>query len=473
MSKHTTALILSLLLYSSAPGQYKDPGLGGGIGFGATYGQTELDDSQAKFLARAFLRYPLFSHLQGEFGVGLGGVQGSEYKTELVPIDYRFVLSPFSFDAWNPYLYAGAGISHYDIDEFPPNASAGVDETGWLGFIPAGLGLQFALDNLISFEMSGGFNYTFNDKLNAVELEGNDAYWNFLLGLTYAGESGDADSDGDGLTNRVEKELGTDPKNPDSDGDGLSDGSEVNTHKTNPLNGDSDGDGLKDGEEVNMEKTNPNKADTDGDGLNDGDEVMNRNTDPNKPDTDGDGLNDGSEVSTHRTDPLKADTDGDGLKDGDEVNRHKTNPLKVDTDGGSVSDGVEVGRGSDPLNANDDKPKVAVGESIVLEGIVFKTGSAEITPESQGVLEDAFDVLNDHPEIAVEIQGHTDDRGARALNLKLSQARADAVKAWLIAKGISADRISTMGYGPDKPIAPNTDAGGRQRNRRIEFYRTK
>jgi outer membrane protein OmpA-like peptidoglycan-associated protein len=415
----------------------------------------------------------LIEHLQGEFGVGLGGIRGEGYETDLVPLDYRFLLSPFPADDWNLYLYAGAGFAHYDIDEYPPSATAGVEEDGWFAFFPGGLGLQFAMDENYSFEMSGGYNLTLDDRLNAVELDENDAYWNFLIGITYAGESGSADPDGDGLTNREEKELGTNPRNPDTDGDGLTDGAEVGTHRTNPLQADTDGDGLTDGEEVNVEKTDPNKADTDGDGLRDGDEVKTHRTDPNKADSDGDTLSDGAEVNTHQTNPLNADTDGDNLKDGDEVTRHRTNPKVQDTDNGSVNDGVEVGRGTDPLNMEDDKPKVAVGESIVLEGIVFKTGSAEITAESETVLENAYDILNKHPEIVVEIQGHTDNTGSKAVNTKLSLARADAVKMWLTDKGIAADRITTAGYGPDRPIAPNTTAEGRQKNRRIEFFRVK
>jgi serine/threonine protein kinase len=84
-----------------------------------------------------------------------------------------------------------------------------------------------------------------------------------------ATEFAQADSDGDGLSNAQEAELGTDPNNPDTDGDGLSDYDEVNVWGTNPLNRDTDGDGLSDGEEVNDIGTDPNNPDTDGDGLND------------------------------------------------------------------------------------------------------------------------------------------------------------------------------------------------------------
>jgi OOP family OmpA-OmpF porin len=71
------------------------------------------------------------------------------------------------------------------------------------------------------------------------------------------------------------------------------------------------------------------------------------------------------------------------------------------------------------------------------------------------------------------ITGHTDNVGKRTSNMKLSQARADAVRAWLVAKGIESKRMSTMGYGPDRPIVPNDTDDNKQKNRRIEFERVK
>jgi outer membrane protein OmpA-like peptidoglycan-associated protein/opacity protein-like surface antigen len=176
-------------------------------------------------------------------------------------------------------------------------------------------------------------------------------------------------------------------------------------------------------------------------------------------------------------------------RDGDEVNLHKTNPLKADTDNGTVNDGAEVARGGNPNDASDDVPpkpeavqvretakpalQVEVGKAIVLEGVVFTSGSAVISPQSEEILTKAFNTLNDNPEIEVGIQGHTDNRGSSALNKNLSQARAEAVKAWLVKKGVAANRIQTQGFGPDKPIASNDTAEGRQQNRRIEFIRLK
>ncbi len=278
---------------------------------------------------------------------------------------------------------------------------------------------------------SGGAAFGLND-----DEEGKDSYLSVQLGLRVALGEGNPDYDGDGLLNKMEKALGTDPHNPDTDGDGLQDGEEINTCKTLPL-----------------------KADTDGDGLRDGDEVKN-----------------------YKTDPLKADTDEDGLSDSAEVTTHRTSPLKADTDKGAVNDGVEVKRGSDPLNPGDDVPKLATkkevhkiekGKALVLEGIVFKTASFEILPASETILTQDYNTLVANAEIEVEIRGYTDNVGKPAYNLKLSQRRAEAVQAWLVSKGISATRLTTKGYGLENPVAANETEAGRQQNRRVEFTRTK
>ncbi len=378
---------------------------------------------------------------------------------------------------FSPYVYVGAGGIFY-IRRTSQNLYVPNNKNEWQSsiHIPVGVGfLAFATNN-IAFSMD--FSYRFMDDWTDYTTQGSgftfDSYATGKAGLSFFFGSSDSDDDDmDGLTNGEEKITGTDPENPDTDSDGLKDGEEVKRYSTNPAKGDTDEDGLNDAAEVINHKTNPNKKDTDGDGLNDGEEAMKLNTDPTKADTDGDGLQDGAEVSVHRTDPLKPDTDGDKLNDGDEVNRHKTDPRKTDTDGGSVDDGIEVARGTSPLNPDDDEVKVKVGESIVLEGIVFATDKAAISPESEATLERALNALNLHPEVAVEIRGYTDNTGSRKTNIRLSQARADAVKNWLVARGISSDRVTTKGYGPDDPIAPNTTKEGRQKNRRIEFFRTK
>ena len=305
----------------------------------------------------------------------------------------------------------------------------------------------------------------------------------------------DTDKDKDGLTNKDEKARGTNSKLSDTDGDGLADGEEVLVHNTDPLHADSDRDSLTDADEINIHKTDPTKADSDGDGLADGDEITRYKTDPLKADTDkdglsdgeeidiktnpvladsdNDGLNDGKEVRIHKTDPLQVDSDRDGLKDGEEVLTYRTDPLKADTDGGTANDSFELKQGTNPRVGEDDLPRLAIGATAVLEGVVFKSGSAELAPEADPILQKAFKDLRKHPGVKIEIQGHTDNTGSRANNLRLSQARAEAVANYLVSRGIAAERITARGYGEDKPIAPNTAAEGRNKNRRIELRRTK
>lgn len=111
------------------------------------------------------------------------------------------------------------------------------------------------------------------------------------------------------------------------------------------------------------------------------------------------------------------------------------------------------------------------GASISLNGITFKTGSAVITPESEAELRKGLGLLLSAPEAKFEIRGHTDNKGDKIKNQKLSEARAKSVTDWMIANGIGADRLIYKGMGQTKPIADNKTEAGRSKNRRIEFYR--
>jgi OOP family OmpA-OmpF porin len=105
----------------------------------------------------------------------------------------------------------------------------------------------------------------------------------------------------------------------------------------------------------------------------------------------------------------------------------------------------------------------------VIEGINFKTASAEILPGSWVVLDRALKVLQDYPDVNLEISGHTDSKGKASYNLGLSQRRADSVKLYFVSRGISASRLVSIGFGKDRPIADNSTSSGRATNRRTEF----
>jgi OmpA-OmpF porin, OOP family len=109
---------------------------------------------------------------------------------------------------------------------------------------------------------------------------------------------------------------------------------------------------------------------------------------------------------------------------------------------------------------------------VTAEGIFFDTNSDRLRPESEAGLKPIGEMLAKHADMRVAIEGHTDNVGAAAANQALSEKRAAAVKAYLVSKfGVDAARIEAKGFGAAKPVAPNADEAGRQKNRRVELVK--
>ena len=317
----------------------------------------------------------------------------------------------------NLWVSAHAGFHRFDGAQFGIDAAAGYE-------ISVRRPLQLGLFVRTAF-LFGGDDSRAPDLL----LVGGVS-----LSLELLETEGEADTDGDGLSDAREAELGTDPTNDDTDGDGLPDGVEADTD------------------------TSPLERDTDGDGLNDGREDANRNgvldpgeTDPRRSDTDGGGMPDPDEVRDPSQDPRYAeddDTDRDGV------------PNHLDACAGT-EEGAEVdGAGCPPL-----------GDRLTLEGVQFRSGSAEILPESEAVLQRTLETLRRVPDVRLEIAGYTDDRGGARANRRLSQRRARAVLRWFVEHGLDGARFEARGYGEADPVDTNDTPEGRARNRRIELRR--
>jgi outer membrane protein OmpA-like peptidoglycan-associated protein len=101
--------------------------------------------------------------------------------------------------------------------------------------------------------------------------------------------------------------------------------------------------------------------------------------------------------------------------------------------------------------------------------ILFDTGKSSIKAESTSVMVDIIQILSEYPTARFTVEGHTDSVGSAKLNQSLSESRANAVRDFLIDKGIGASRLSAIGYGEDKPIATNNTRAGRKQNRRVEI----
>lgn len=114
---------------------------------------------------------------------------------------------------------------------------------------------------------------------------------------------------------------------------------------------------------------------------------------------------------------------------------------------------------------------IAAEGRVATQGILFDTNSDRIRPESTPTLKEIVAMLNEHPELRLAIEGHTDNAGQDASNQALSEKRAAAVKAHLVAEGIDASRLESKGLGAAQPAAPNTTPEGRQQNRRVELVK--
>ena len=119
------------------------------------------------------------------------------------------------------------------------------------------------------------------------------------------------------------------------------------------------------------------------------------------------------------------------------------------------------------------KKEVNMEKQQIIHGIVFKSGSPDMTFESFQYLDPILKKLKQYPEVEIEVRGHTDSVGNFAKNMQLSQMRAEAVRQYLISKGIEAARIRAVGLGSSSPVADNRTAAGRAQNRRIEIVRLK
>jgi OOP family OmpA-OmpF porin len=219
----------------------------------------------------------------------------------------------------------------------------------------------------------------------------------------------------------------------------------------------------------------PPPRDRDGDGVFDPadacpDEPGEKTDDPKtngcpKPDRDKDGVLDADDAcpdkAGEKTDDPKTsgcpDTDKDGVRDPEDACPE-----------------VAGARDPDPKKNGCPLARVEKGQVKIIEQVKFKTGSATILPESYPILEAVATILKEHPEIKkVRVEGHTDNRGGKAMNKRLSTRRAASVVKWLTAKGgIEKGRLTSQGFGMERPIDDNSTEDGRRENRRVEFHIT-
>lgn len=340
------------------------------------------------------------------------------------------LISPFEVP-WAPYLAVGAGY-------YLGSGDLGSDQDGAFRW---GIGVRGMMNDWLALRVDARHNLTDGDEGDYASVLECTVGVDFLLW-----RGAESDVDGDGVADKddtcpevagVASLAGC----PDKDGDGITDAEDAcpEVKGVKALKGcpDADGDGITDADDKCPAEP--------GDAAHEG-------CAPPPPDTDGDGVIDAKDACPEVKGPAELegcpDQDGDGIADKDDRCPDQA--------------GVASEQGCLPA----DVQKKFTGS---IKGIQFATGSAAIKKSSFKLLDEAVAALNAYPTLRLEVSGHTDDRGTAEANTTLSQARADAVRQYLVEKGIDAGRLVAIGYGPTRPIADNKTGPGRAENRRIEF----
>jgi OmpA-OmpF porin, OOP family len=230
--------------------------------------------------------------------------------------------------------------------------------------------------------------------------------------------------------NCAERQIALPPEDPDTDGDGVADSRDMCVLEPEDKDGYLDDDGCPD-------------LDNDLDGVADAADKC-----PNEPE-DPDGFDDSDGCPD-------LDNDKDTIADVDDQCPNEAGPAGGDRPGCPRKSLVVV----------TDK------EIKITQQIHFEFDKDVIRRESYPILDAVADVLLKNPTMRIEVQGHTDNKGAAAYNLKLSERRAASVRRYLVGKGIPSDRLVSRGYGLTRPLVPNDSEQNRALNRRVQFMRT-
>ena len=337
-------------------------------------------------------------------------------------VAYSF-MNALKSNSIDPYLGVGGGYTW-------------VDDIG-AGTLNGSLGIKFWVNEKLGVDVSSTYKHSFEDYL--------PKHFQHSVGIIF--KFGGTDTDNDGIYDQDDacpEEAGLEIFNgcPDSDNDGIQDSKDdcPNTAGLAEFNGcpDSDGDGVMDKDDkcptVAGSKALMGCPDADGDGVADGDD--------NCPNEAGPAANDGCPWP---------DTDGDGILDKDD---------KCPNEAGTA--------------ANNGCPEVKPTEEVMAtlneyaRTILFQSGKASFQKQTDQVLQSMVAIFKEYPQADFSIEGHTDSDGSKSMNQALSDRRANAVRDYLIANGINADRLSAAGFGESNPIATNKTRAGKKENRRVE-----
>jgi outer membrane protein OmpA-like peptidoglycan-associated protein len=460
----------------------------GAAGGYQSYGDTTKLGGAGGGLGRLGIWGPFNFSLEGEGSIASSN--GIGVKTATVSLLYNLLLGS---STWG-YLKAGVGGTRYGTSGDGCNDAKYVGKIcGTTTTFVTGVGVRVPVSPMLLFRGEGVF---YPNKGTTIASGSNPpdtnkvTFSNFGLNLGFSfmlGSKPIGDSDGDGVLNNRDRCANT-PEGAqvndlgcpaDSDGDGVANGIDrcPNTAVGAIVDAlgctrDSDGDNIADG--IDKCPDTPAGVLVDASGC--------------PRDSDGDGIADGLDrcSATPKGATVDAlgcpgDEDADGVLDG--LDRCPRTPIGATVNSSGCVAGQQGRQPTRPTVPPDSAaapppnptpaPQAAALPSaaapLVLEGVSFETGSARLQPGSYVELDSVAKVLLAHPTLKVEIGGHTDNAGTPADNQHLSTLRAEAVRNYLVAKGVPFQQMVARGYGSTMPRTPDTTPQGRAANRRVEI----
>ena len=339
----------------------------------------------------------------------------------------------------DPTVGVGGGYTWVEEGPFNTNGVGGSNNLG-AGTLNGSLGLTYWFTDNVGFSVESKYKHSFEDYL--------DSHFQHSAGFTV--KFGGTDTDGDGIFDKNDacpEVAGLEAFNgcPDTDGDGIEDSKDSCPN------------------EAGLAEFN-GCPDTDGDGVVDGSDdcptVKGLKSLNGCPDADGDGVADSKDKCPKEAGPAAnngcpwADTDGDGVTD----NVDKC-PKVVGT----------VANNGCPEEVVQPTQEVIDRLNSYARTILFNSGKSSFQEQAYQSLKDITAILKEYPDSNFSIEGHTDSVGAKSSNQLLSERRANAVRDYLIANGISKARLTSYGFGEDYPVDSNATRNGRKNNRRTEI----
>jgi outer membrane protein OmpA-like peptidoglycan-associated protein len=424
-------LVAALGMYNCVQAQFNSPDLAWGLSAGGAKGNNQPGDDWV-MQYRGFLQSELFTPmLMGQLGLGYVPLSAHSvsttwkgYSAETGILDLRLLFSPFSLPNLKPYVYAGFGISK-DLS---------ISGSDYLMMVPFGLGIQTMVSRGVLLFISGGYNLSLSDKLdnfnrtstylNDITNGKQDGFYGFAIGVAF--------TIGSGKDNAEEKQK-----------------KEIAEAEARRVKAEEDAWHAK--ELANAEarriqdSTNASLAARNAQGM--------------------------TEAEALR---IKGMTDAEARRIRDSSNA-AAEAVRVNNANIAEAQRIKDSTNAAALLAAQQKSSDTVivllkGTTVVLNGVNFEFNKATLTKDSERILWRAYNAMAANPNVRVVITGHTDNVGSQKANQTLSLKRAQAVKNWLVKKGIASKRMRTVGRGKNEPSSSNETVEGRAENRCIEFY---